>query len=65
MTSISSLSTSNDEIANLEKLNTEKLFIEKQLVEYKLKYAQTAAKLDELEGEFHKLLNKCDVRLKI
>jgi hypothetical protein len=53
------LSTYHDDREN--KLNSEKLIIEKQLVEYKFKYAETAARLNDLEGEFEKMRNKCKV----
>lgn len=51
---MSSLSTYHDD-KQIDKINNEKLIIEKQLVEYKFKYAETSAKLNELEGEFEKL----------
>ncbi len=56
--SISSISTSNDE---MEKFNQEKDKLENELVEYKCKYAETRASLSEIEGEFKRLHIKIDV----
>lgn len=65
--SMSSVSTMNtfqeDKDKVFEKINNEKAFLEKQLVEFKFKFAETAAKLNELEGEYDRVRRKCDVYL--
>jgi hypothetical protein len=60
ITSVSSMSTYHDDKI-FEKINNEKIQLEKQLIEYKYKYAETASKLNELEGEFEKLKIKYEV----
>lgn len=61
ISSLTSISTNCHDDKYIEIINSEKLQIEKQLVEYKLRYAETASKLNELEDEFDKVKTKNEV----